>query len=88
LSPLDFHVSLMGYCYAMRASVTSYGRTAKHNVDVGSVHQDSYHVQWLAADVVYDDDPKPVKALRDKVAGRFGLEVVDEGDHDHLEPKP
>ena len=86
MSPMEFHASVMGYCYATMASVSSYGRTAKHNADVGSVHQDSYHLQWLAADVVYDEPI--VKARKDQIARRFGLEVVVEGDHDHLEPSP
>lgn len=75
----------MGYCYAMKASVSSYGRTEKHNKAVGG-KDDSNHLQWLAADVVYDEPI--VKARRDKVARRYGLEVIDEGDHDHVEPLP
>ena len=85
MTPLDFFVSLMAYCYATRASVTSYGRTAARNRDVGGT-ETSYHLQWLAADVVYD--VPMVKATKDRIAGRFGLEVIEESDHDHVEPKP
>lgn len=85
MSPLEFHSSLIGFCYATGASVTSYGRTLFRNQTVGG-SAESYHLQWLAADVVYDE--RPVKATRDRIARRFGLEVVEESDHDHLEPRP
>ena len=75
----------MGYCFATSASVTSYGRTAKRNATVGGA-LNSNHLQWLGADVVYDE---PVnKARRDQIARRYGLEVIEESDHDHLEPLP
>jgi hypothetical protein len=84
MTPAQFHSALIAYCYATRASQTSGGRTPKRNALVGGV-KDSNHLQWLAADVVYDE-PLP-KAMRDRIAARFGLEVVEEADHDHLEPK-
>jgi hypothetical protein len=82
---MDFHASLMAYCYATKASVTSYGRTTLRNMTVGG-GDTSYHLQWLAADVVYD--APAVKATKDRIARRFGLEVVEESDHDHVEPMP
>ena len=84
MTPLDFHSSLMAYCYATKGSVSSYGRTEQRNRTVGG-GANSYHLQWLAADVVYDAPLQ--KATKDRIAVRFGLEVVEEGDHDHLEPK-
>ena len=85
MNPTEFHSSLMAYCYATRASVSSYGRTAIHNAAVGG-KANSNHLQWLGADVVYD--APLVKADRDRIARRFGLEVIEESDHDHLEPLP
>lgn len=84
MSPLEFAASLIAYCYATRASVTSWGRTEKRNRLVGG-HAESQHLQWLGADVAYDEIP--AADFRQKVAARFGLMVVVESDHDHLQPR-
>lgn len=64
-------------------SVTSWGRTVARNVAVGG-HPESYHKRWLAVDAVLDD-PSDVAGLR-RVSALLGLEVIDEGDHVHIEP--
>ena len=83
MTPLDFASSLMGYCYATGASVTSWGRTAQRNAQVGG-HENSWHLVWMGADVAYDVKPSLAKAR--KAASRFRLIVVRESDHDHLQP--
>ena len=83
MTPLQFHESLMAYCRRLNGSTTSYGRTVKHNHDVGGVPQ-SAHQFWLGADVVYDG---PVAgALAADTAARLKLRVIRESDHDHLQP--
>jgi hypothetical protein len=79
----DFLVRLRMYCAEARASVTSYGRTVKHNEAVGGVAT-SLHLRWLAADVVYDE---PVEMARcQALAALHGLQVLREADHDHVSP--
>jgi hypothetical protein len=83
MTPLEFAAALMAYCYATDGSVTSWGRTRQHNAFVGG-HVNSWHLVFMGADVVYD---LPVPWARAKLlAGRFGLRVVREEDHDHLQP--
>jgi hypothetical protein len=84
VTPLDFVARLMAYCAATGASVTSYGRTPAHNRAVGGVPF-SYHLLFLAADVVYDA-PLPEDRRR-RTAAQLGLRLVIEGDHDHLQPE-
>jgi hypothetical protein len=83
MNPFQFWNALMGYCYAEGGSVTSYGRTQKHNQAVGGV-PNSGHRYWVAADVVYDS-PRPTEE-RLRVAQGLGLRVIIEDDHDHLQP--
>lgn len=79
----EFHDQVRSYCYRLNGSVTSYGRTPKHNKAVGGVIQ-SAHQFWLAADIVYD---APVPALTAvDCAVRLGLLMIRESDHDHLQP--
>lgn len=83
LSPLDFAAALIAYCAATGASVTSWGRTLAHNKTAGGA-ANSFHLTWQAADVVYDARlPLP---QRKALARHLGLELIAEGDHDHLEP--
>lgn len=71
------------YCTMTGASVTSWGRTPKHNQAVGGVAFSAHQV-WLGLDVVYD---APVEeGVRKVWAGRLGLRLVIEGDHDHVQP--
>jgi hypothetical protein len=64
-------------------SVTSWGRSLKHNQAVGGV-EDSFHPLWLAVDGNLDDraDLPRLKAW----CTRCGLTVINEGDHLHVQP--
>jgi hypothetical protein len=44
----------------------------------------SAHLAGLAVDVVYD--APLAEAMRQGWASRFGLRLIVEGDHDHLQP--
>lgn len=46
------HVRTGGVRYS--GSVISWGRSQKRNEEVGG-HPDSFHMSWLAADVVFDE---------------------------------
>lgn len=83
MTAYEFASALMAYSYAMRGSVTSWGRTAQHNQDIGG-DEFSIHIVWLAADVVYDE-PSPV-TLREAMARKLGLLLIPYSDHDHLQP--
>lgn len=83
MSSAEFLLRLQLYCHLLGASVTSWGRSIKHNADVGGVPQ-SAHLYWLAADVVYDVPVDPARAL--DTARRLGLLRIPESDHDHLQP--
>lgn len=88
MTPHDFASALIAYCAATAASVTSWGRTPKHNAAVGGVAE-SAHLIWTAADVVYDANgvpPPGVTAHRDALAARLGLRLIHEGNHDHVQP--
>lgn len=74
----------MAFCTATGGSVSSWGRTEKHNKAVGGV-PGSLHRVWLAVDVVYD---LPVLTVRaEQVAASLGIRLIREGDHDHLQAK-
>lgn len=83
MSYTDFVARLRLYCATMGASVTSYGRTAEHNRAVGGV-PDSLHLEWLAADIVYDHVPGLDEAQA--TAASHGLQLLREADHDHVSP--
>lgn len=84
MSPADFWNALVLYCLCTDGSVTSYLRTPKHNELVGGV-PDSAHQIGLAADVVYDDLTELPESKRLRMAERLGLELIIEGNHDHLQ---
>ena len=65
-------------------SATSWGRTEKHNREVGGV-EGSNHLVWLGMDVVLDKMERNMEFERD--ADRLGLHALFEGDHYHLQPK-
>jgi len=71
------------YCGTLGGSVTSWGRTPRHNAAVGGDPR-SLHLDWRAVDVVYDTMP-PLDRAQD-VARQLGLYVHREGDHDHVRP--
>lgn len=82
MTPAEFAEAARNYCLLMGGSVTSWGRTAKHNAAVGGV-PDSPHKRWTAADVVYDE-VVPVQT-RVATAAKFGLQIIFESSHDHLQ---
>jgi len=87
MTPGQFADALMAYCAATGGSITSWGRTVKHNAKVGGV-VDSAHLLWIAADVVYDANGAPppgVLPIRESLAHRLGLTLIHEGDHDHVQ---
>ena len=65
-------------------SVTSWGRTQKHNKAVGGV-DDSHHLRWLGIDVIIDENKKNLKFEKD--CDRMGIRALWEVDHYHLQPK-
>jgi hypothetical protein len=79
----DFADAVLTYASLTNASATSWFRTPKHNGGVGGVTH-SAHLAGLAVDVVYD--APLAEAMRQGWASRFGLRLIVEGDHDHLQP--
>jgi hypothetical protein len=82
MTPDEFATALRVYCQALGGSITSWGRTVKHNAAVGGVPT-SRHVAWCGADVVYDA-PIDVGVRRAK-AQALNLQLIVESDHDHLQ---
>jgi hypothetical protein len=79
----QFVAAVQAYSVRFPCSVTSWGRTVAHNKAVGGV-ADSYHLQWLAVDIVYDDWHSSEDRINE---GRtHGLRVISEPSHDHLQP--
>lgn len=72
--------------------VTSGYRTPEHNAEVGGV-ANSYHTRpgpagtGLARDILPPKSPEQAQQIRQYAAAN-GLEVINEGDHWHLEPRP
>lgn len=81
----EFAEAVRAYALLTNASATSWGRTTQRNQAVGGVLYSAHRV-WLACDLVYDEPVVP-KDQRIIIADRLGLKVLDEGDHDHLQPK-
>lgn len=79
----SFSVRVFALCFKHHGSVSSWGRTEKHNQEVGGV-DNSYHLLWIGADVVLDDMVKNPAFEID--AGELGLKAILEGDHYHLQP--
>lgn len=78
-----FALCVLSLCYKHQGSVTSWGRTAKHNKAVGGVPE-SYHLLWFGCDVVLDEMAK--NSVFEQDAHYFGLVALLEGDHYHLQP--
>lgn len=73
-------IAQIGHKYS--GSITSWGRTVKHSIQVGGFNGDP-HTWWLGADMVYDGVPTP---NLDTDATALGLHVIHEGTHDHFQP--
>lgn len=80
---LGFAMRVIALCYKFRGSVSSWGRTFKHNKDVGGV-ENSWHLLWFGCDVVLDEMVKN-EGFEDD-AKVVGLRAILEGDHYHLQP--
>lgn len=79
----EFTTSIRLLCRVFGLSVTSWGRSAARNAAVGG-RPDSWHLDFLAVDVVPDN-----ANVLDQLRGAsqwMGLEIIDEGDHWHIEP--
>lgn len=83
MSLFEFVVAVLLYSARTGASCTSWFRTTAHNRKVDGVPH-SGHLAALSVDVVYDATV-PLSE-RQEWATRFGLRLVVEGDHDHLQP--
>jgi len=84
MNPLSFMQAVIIICFKHRGSVSSWGRTPKHNKDVGGV-DGSIHMLWLGCDVVLDEMKKNLEFEKD--ASLIGLVAIFEQDHYHLQPK-
>ncbi len=82
--PLSFMRSIYVLCFKHHGSVSSWGRTEKHNKDLGGV-PNSFHLLWVGCDVVLDDMRQNTDFEND--ATFFGLKAILEKDHYHLQPK-
>ncbi|MBM4338993.1 MAG: hypothetical protein FJ110_05580 [Deltaproteobacteria bacterium] len=79
----NFIDGVMVLCAKYRGSVSSWGRTPKHNKEVGGV-EGSYHLIWLGCDVVLDEMKKNPGFEKD--AEQLNIRAIMEGDHYHLQP--
>ena len=74
------HVHTLGSCYDL--SITSWGRSKKHNAAVEG-KPNSRHRLWLAVDIVLDEESDQGFFLED--CKRMGLIAVVETDHIHVQ---
>ncbi len=85
MDPIHFIVLDMCLCFKHGGSVSSWGRTRKHNKDVGG-EDDSTHMLWSGVDVVLDVMKKNSEFEADVKA--VGLHWAFEIDHYHLQTIP
>lgn len=79
----EFAEAVFAYCQLTHASGTSAERTPHHNHERNG-RATSPHLVGLGRDVVYDE--KPPLTVRRQWAIRLGLRLLEEADHDHLQP--
>lgn len=84
MGPFSFLERVVILCAKHGGSVSSWGRTEKHNREVGGV-DGSDHLLWIGCDVVLDDMSRNGAFEAD--CGRLDLSALFEGDHYHLRPK-
>ena len=83
IGAFDFIERVVLVCSKHRGSVSSWGRTPKHNKDVGGV-EGSIHMLWLGCDMVLDVMEKNLEFEKD--CNKLGLVAIFEKDHYHLQP--
>lgn len=84
MDPEFLIMRVFALCFKFHGSISSWGRTVKHNKDVGGV-VNSYHLIWMGVDVVLDE--MLVNPLFESDAKRIGLDAIWETDHYHLQPE-
>lgn len=85
MTPIEFHLKMIQLCSRWHASETSGYRTVHRNTKVKG-HPQSYHMLWLARDVIFDvPDEENVKGFIHDAA-RLGIKALDERDHIHCQP--
>ena len=84
MTPSAFAEALQSYCGWSGGSVTSYGRSAARNAYVGGA-EESRHLLWLAADVIYYPNEEPNMGKAQRMARKLGIRVIREDDHDHIQ---
>jgi hypothetical protein len=82
MNALEFATIILTLAVRYRFSVTSWGRTVKHNKDVGG-DKNSRHLLFCAVDCVLDSGEDEALFLAD--VKRLGLKFLPEGDHIHLQ---
>lgn len=84
MDALDFARTMILICPRFGASVKEWGRSPIRNRNAGGPN-DSRHLAWEACDVVLDD-PKDKQSFM-KECLRFGLKVIDEEEHLHVQTR-
>ena len=96
---IKFCIVVSQLMVACGGRITSWGRSPFGNDEVGG-GLTSYHTMMMGVDWTWSDAELLATTISDKdgdtmngrermvvMAPRLGLEVIDEGDHLHLEPK-
>ena len=83
IGAFDFIERVVLVCSKYRGSVSSWGRTPKHNKDIGGV-EGSIHMLWLGCDVVLDEMKKNLEFEKD--CSKLVLVAIFEKNHYHLQP--
>lgn len=95
---IEFVQAVLTVALYVPISVESWGRTPEHNADVGGLptaarpDELSYHLTWTAVDAFcvsrkrHAIEAPKWKKRAVKACKRVGLQLVDEGDHWHIEP--
>jgi hypothetical protein len=78
-----FSLHIFTLLYKHHGSITSWGRTEKHNKDVGGV-PNSYHMLWMGCDVVLDVNEPNAGFISD--CELMGIRAIWEVSHYHLQP--
>lgn len=85
VTPLGFAIQVLQLKDEFAVSVSSWGRTAKHNKRVDG-HPRSKHKVWLAADFILDDYKRDHLGFKKRV-NALGLGWSDEEDHIHVQAR-